>query len=96
VILKQTNGVLFLKCNKCGTEHEHSLKIGQRLKFLTDFNQFENLTTIPCPNCGTVEVFNMNIEDEQLNYEDIKKMNMPNKEVNQRHYLIEIIKGLKV
>ena len=86
---------MFLKC-KCGTEYNHSLKIGQRLKFLTEFNQFENLKTKPCPNCGTVEVFNVNIEDEQLNYEDIKKMNMPNKEINQRHYLIEIIKGLKL
>ena len=95
MILKQTNGVLFLKC-KCGTEYKHLLKVGQRLKFLTEFNQFENLPTNPCPSCGTVEVFNMNIEDEQLNYEDIKKMNMPNKEINQRHYLIEIIKGLKV
>jgi len=95
MLLKQTNGVLFLKC-KCGTEYNHSLKIGQRLKFLTEFKQFENLPTNPCPICGAVEVFNMNIEDEQLNYEDIKKMNMPNKEINQRHYLIEIIKGLKL
>jgi len=96
MLLKQTNGVLFLKCNKCGTEYNHVLMMGQKLKFLADFNQFENLTTNPCPNCGTVEVFNVNIEDEQLNYEDIKKMNMPNKEINQRHYLIEIIKGLKL
>ena len=96
MILKQTNGVLFLKCNKCGTEYNHALMMGQKLKFLADFNQFENLPTNPCPSCGTVEVFNVNIEDEQLNYEDIKKMNMPNKEINQRHYLIDVIKGLKL
>jgi len=95
VLLKQTNGVLFLRCN-CGNEYNHSLKTGQRLKFKTEFNQFQNIPANPCPNCGAVEVFNMNIEDEELNLEDIDEINMPLKEVNQRHYVLEIIRDLKL
>jgi len=95
MLLKQTNGVLFLKC-KCGTEYKHLLRVGEKLKFQAEFNQFENLTANPCPSCGTVEVFNMNIEDDEFIFEDIKLMNISDKEINQRHYLREIIKGLKL
>lgn len=93
MLLSHKVGILSLKC-VCGTEYTHSLEVGQKLKFITESNEYENLVST-CPYCGRIEIFNMNIEVAEFTFEETEEMMMPDKEINQRHYLREIINKLK-
>lgn len=89
---RYNKGVLFITCRGCSKDYIHQLKPGQTIRFLEDIGEYENLKTNPCPECGMVEVFNMNIEKEEFNYSDIEEIGIPNKEVNQRKYIRDIMK----
>ncbi|MBP3951121.1 hypothetical protein [Bacillus suaedae] len=95
MILKFNNGVIFLRCINCDTDYKHHLRAGQKANYNEQFGEYENLDTDPCPSCGTIETLNMNIEEDEFDYEDLEAMGMPNYEVNQRKYVRDVMKQLK-
>lgn len=46
-------------CNNCKAENTHDLT-NRESKFVQEFGEYENLS-IECPECESVEAFNMNI-----------------------------------
>lgn len=93
MIDKITGSIVSLVCNVCG--HKYEKPIPQTvLKFNKEFQQYDNLS-FECDKCGTIEFFNMNIEESLLPFEIIEELNIPNEEVNQRKYVIDLMKLLR-
>ena len=59
-ILKRVNQKSVRVACNCGTEYTHNID-GFEPRFIEEFNQYENLTTGPCPECNSFTVFNLNI-----------------------------------
>lgn len=80
-----TGNVLWLACEKCGEKRSELLK--QKIhKILEEFGEFENYMCDPCPKCGAVEGYNMNIPVNDTDEEFITG-ELPEKEEIQRYYV---------
>jgi hypothetical protein len=86
---------LDITCQKCGTEYESPYEPGKIVKWLEGFNQYENFPSDPCPNCGAIEVFNMDLTAEEITEEYFEKMGLPEKEKAQRRNLSVLMSDLK-
>lgn len=71
-------------CNKCGVEYTGDIS-SITLKFQEEFREYENLY-FRCPNCPTVEGFNMNLPLDELD-DEIPTYEMPVEEEIQRYYV---------
>lgn len=66
-MLKNIYGTkLTIVCNQCRSEFEEDIT-GKTINFMEEFGAYENFPVI-CPNCQTIEFFNMNLPDEQEDY----------------------------
>lgn len=66
-MLETINGsILTIKCNHCGTEFNDDIS-GKTLNYVEDVGGYENYLVI-CPNCSTMEFFNMNLPPENEDY----------------------------
>lgn len=80
---------IFIRCI-CGEGYNNPLNDFTSEK-LQEFNQFQNFTSEPCPNCGMQHIFNMNIPETQYEDQEIEELPfMPTGEPAQR----EQIRGL--
>ena len=85
-MLEAINGsILTIKCNHCGTEFTDDIT-GKTLNYSEDVGAYPNYQVI-CPNCSTMEFFNMNLppieedyplelmpENEQVNRTNVRKL----------------------
>jgi hypothetical protein len=84
---------LDIKCKKCQTEFSSPIEPDFTSVFLPEFNEFTNVVAV-CPNCSTMEIFNMNIpEDEMAEHEF--EVDMPFEEINQRYYVRQLIRTVR-
>lgn len=89
MLRKYTPNTLHIDC-LCEKSYTHVLNAGKSFKFMQEFGEYENLFT-ECPHCGRHNIFNMNIELDEFDYTEIERLGIPNKEVNQRKYVRDII-----
>ena len=75
---------------QCGTERVESAE-GVSLKFLPEFGEYQNYMSSPCPNCGIVEGYNMNLPLDELE-DEIPTYEMPEEEEIQRYYVRLLIR----
>jgi hypothetical protein len=80
---------LDIQCNNCQTQYESPYAPGVVLKFLEEFNAYENFASEPCPNCGTIELFNMNIPVNDTDGD------LPANEETQRYYVRLLIRDAR-
>lgn len=85
---------LNVECNNCSTIYESPYAPGLVKKFLNEYSQFENLISEPCPNCETVEVFNMNIPVDDTD-EPFATGDLPVVEEVQRYYMRLLIREVR-
>jgi len=85
-VLKEINGSkLTIICNQCGTEFEEDVT-GKTINYMEEFGAYENFPVI-CPNCQTIEFFNMNLppidedyplelmpQNDQINRTNVRKL----------------------
>lgn len=76
---------IIIECPMCKKEQEVTIEKRQ-LKFLKEYNQYENITLPPC-ECGCVHVLNMNLPDDEYDISDL----IEGEEWYKRH----IIKNIK-
>lgn len=76
--------IMFLSCNVCKQRHQ-ALIPNRTIRFLEEFGEYENLY-VECPNCQTIEVFNMNIPVNDTD-EPLATGDLPIEEEVQRYYV---------
>lgn len=81
-----------LTCQHCERDFEVDLS-GAVLEFLPEFNEYENLP-IQC-ECGALEVFNMNIPENDTD-EPFKTGQIPINEEIQRHHIRLIQRMIRI
>lgn len=74
----------FVKCESCGKMTYHDLS-NVTCKYSEEFGEYENLY-LECPNCPTIEGFNMNLPVDELQ-DDLPLYEMPLNEEIQRYYV---------
>jgi hypothetical protein len=77
-------------CDRCGKENKVVIPPQHTLKFLEEINQFENYKLPTCA-CGTVEILNMNLEEDEYAISEY----MDDREWNSRNNIKAIRKVLK-
>lgn len=80
---------LTIHCGGCNKEY-YDLAEGKVCKFDENFGQYENYYTT-CPNCGRIEVFNMNIPVD-AEEEPFWTGDLPLEEEIQRYYVRILIR----
>lgn len=85
MIIQVNGNVIMQKCDVCERTNEVELE-QQTLEWLPEFNQYKNLNLPEC-ECGTVEVLNMNLPDDESDLADI----IPGDEWLSRH----LVKNIK-
>lgn len=66
-VLKEVNETtITITCNNCNHNFQDGIT-GKKLNYVEEFQQYENYAVI-CPNCSVIEIFNMNLPDEQDDY----------------------------
>lgn len=93
MILSYEKPTVISKCDNCGIIKETTIKGVFEEDENSAMGHYKNLY-VPC-ECGTTAVFNTNIDVFQFDYEDVEELNIPDKELNQRHYLTKIIKDFR-
>jgi hypothetical protein len=88
------NSTLEIKCNTCGAEFSTLIDSGYTSNFQPEFNAYTNFNSNPCPSCKSIEVFNMNIPTDETAESDAEA-EMPYEEINQRHYVRQLIKAVR-
>lgn len=87
--IKKVEGqTIVIECDHCNDDHTIAIDNTQ-LKFLPEFNQYENLN-LQCP-CGMTYVLNMNLPDDEYDESDL----IPDDEWHQRH-IIKNIRKMKL
>jgi hypothetical protein len=76
--------IMFLSCNVCKQRYQ-ALIPNRTIRFLEEFGEYENLY-VECPNCQTIEVFNMNIPVNDTD-EPLATGDLPIEEEVQRYYV---------
>lgn len=82
--LNNATAKLIIQCQFCQTEYESPYTPGQIVKFIEEFNEYENFRTDPCPECGAIEIFNMNLPPEECTEEFFEEVNIHESERLQR------------
>lgn len=86
-MLKKVNGRnMSMECNHCDNEHTHKLPVD----FVCNKNpifsdEYENLA-VTCPQCGALEIFNLNIPTDDTD-EPFETGDLPVEEEVQRYYV---------
>lgn len=89
-MLKSIQGKLLTTQCKCGVERTESTE-GVVLKYLDEFSEYENYMTKPCPSCGLIEGYNMNIPLDAID-EPFMSGDLPESEEVQRYYVRVLIR----
>ncbi|MGG4042130.1 hypothetical protein [Bacillus smithii] len=79
------NSKITIECNQCKNIYEEDIT-GKTIQFIDEFKEYENFSSI-CPNCSSIELFNMNLppesedfpldqmpQDEQINRTNVRKL----------------------
>ena len=80
---------LLIKCTECGTDYESKYIRGHMQKYLKEFSQYENHVTTPCPECGAIQIINLNLPPEELTETFFEEVKMAQEEIQQRRAIIE-------
>ncbi|ARK32115.1 hypothetical protein [Halalkalibacter krulwichiae] len=90
MIERFSQDTLYQICSHCGTKNTIKLNYGLTVLFDNEKNEYSNLRLPQC-ECGSIEVLNMNIENEEFDYDEIEALNIPFKEIVHRKYVRDII-----
>ncbi|WP_079479729.1 hypothetical protein [Halobacillus salinus] len=80
-----------MKCNQCSLEYVEN--VNGVVKVYTEEGEYENLN-VSCPNCGQLEVFNLNIPVNDTD-EPFETGELPVDEEIQRHYVRLLIRMVR-
>ena len=83
---------MYVQCNMCDKLEEHDLPNSEK-KFKDEFAEYENIE-FHCPSCGGIEIFNLNIPEDDTD-EEFKTGDLPVEEEVQRFYVRTLMREVR-